>query len=38
MSKLNKKIIKEQNIASKTGKFLSKAAAIEIIKKKEAEK
>ena len=35
MSKLNKKIIKEQNIASKTGKYLSKAAALEIIAKKE---
>ena len=37
MSKLNKKIIKEQNIASKTGKYLSKAAALEIIAKKDAE-
>ncbi len=36
MGKLNKKIIKEQNQASKTGKYISKAVALEIIKKQEA--
>lgn len=37
MTKLNKKVIKEQNQASRTGKYLSKAAAILIIKKKESD-
>ncbi len=37
MTKMNKKVIKEQNQASKTGKYLSKAEAILIIKKQETD-
>ena len=37
MTKMNKKIIKEQNIASKSGKFINKAEALRRVLHKEEE-
>ena len=37
MSKLNKKIIKEQNIAAKSGRYISKSMALLQIAKREAD-
>ena len=37
MSKLNKKIIKEQNIAAATGKYITPAMALLQIAKREAD-
>lgn len=34
---LNRKIIKEQNLAAKGGKYINKATALERMKKREAE-
>ena len=38
MPKLKKKIIKEQNLAAKSGRYISVAQATAIIKKRESEK
>ena len=34
---INRKIIQEQNLAAKTGKYINKATALERMKRREAE-
>ena len=34
---INRKIIKEQNLAAKSGKYINKATALERMKRREAE-